>query len=313
VQDETDQRELGRETVDAAVSQPPDHDQPAVPAPDSEPQRPDTAPLPLPYDQETWQSLSDQPVSLPPPDEAATRSEELSESATPFGDQPTLPSRMFMPQQKRRPWLWVLWLPPLLVLGVLLALLGLYSLVPAVVQQTSTPTTGSLVRQNTATSSAAKSTPHGSASATARSTQGSGTPGSATMTATATSTATLPPTATPVPGQFGVSPASLQQRCSLVLPLASFLVTLSNQTASSVGYQVRVVTDLPGTSTPWASVSPASGSIPAGAHQQIDVTPNSGLCTDTLFHGTQPFVLRVTTVSGTSGTSTVTDDVSSAA
>jgi hypothetical protein len=291
------------------MSQPPDHDQPAVPAPDSEPQRPDTAPLPLPYDQETWQSRSDQPVALPPLDEAATRTEELSESATPFGDQPTLPSQMFMPQQKRRPWPWVLWFPPALVLGVLLALLGLNLLERAVVQQTSTPTTGSLVRQSTATSSATKSTPHTSASATARSTQGSGTPG----TATASSTATLPPTATPVPGQFSVSPLTLNQTCSLVLPLASFSVTLSNQTASSVGYQVTVVTDLPGTSTPWASVSPASGSISAGAHQQVDVTPNSALCTDSLLHGTQPFVLRVSTVSGTSGTSTVTDYVTSAA
>jgi hypothetical protein len=295
------------------MSQPPDHDQPAVPAPDSEPQRPDTAALPLPYDQETWQSLSDQPVSLPPPEEAATRPEELSESATPFGDEPTLPSRVITPQQKQRPWRWVLWFPPALVLGVLLALLGLNALVRAVVQQTSTPTTGSLVRQSTATSSTTKSTPHASASATVRSTQGSGTPGRATMTAIASSTATLPPTATPVPGQFSVSPLTLNQTCSVVLPLASFSVTLSNQTASSVGYQVTVVTDLPGTSTPWASVSPASGSISAGAHQQVDVTPNSALCADSLLQGTQPFVLRVSAVSGTSGTSTVTDYVTSAA
>jgi hypothetical protein len=90
-------------------------------------------------------------------------------------------------------------------------------------------------------------------------------------------------------------------------------VTLSNQTASAVGYQVTVVTDLPGTSTHWASVSPASGSIPAGAQQQVDVTPNSALCTDSLFHGTQPFVLQVTTVSGAGGTFTVTDKVTSAA
>ena len=284
------------------MSQPPDHDQPATPAPDSELQRPNTAPLPLPYDQETWQAISDQPVSLPPPDDPVTRPEELSESATPFADQPTLPSRMIMPQQKRRPWSWVLWLPPVLVLGVLLALLGLYPLVHPGVQQTSTPTTGPLVRHSTATSSATNSTPHASASATARSTQGSGTP-----------TATLPPTATPVPGQFSVSPLTLQQTCSLVLPLPSFSVTLSNQTAGAVDYQVTVVTDLPGTSTPWASVSPASGSIQAGAQQHVDVTPNSGLCTDSLFHGTQPFVLTVTTVSGTSGTSTVTDDVTSTA
>jgi hypothetical protein len=298
------------------MSQPPDHDQSAVPAPDSEPPRPDTTALPLPYDQETWQSRSDQPESLPPLDEAATRPEELSESATPFGDQPTLPSRpsgMITPQQKRRSWPWVLWFPPVLVLGVLLALLGLYSLVPAVVQQTSTPTTGPLVRHSTATSSATKSTPQASASATARSTHGSGTPGSATMTATASSTATLPPTATPVPGQFSVSPLTLNQTCSLVLPLPSFSVTLSNQTASAVGYQVTVVTNLPGTSTRWASVSPASGSISAGAQQRVAVTPNSALCTDSLLHGTQPFVLRVTTVSGTSGTSTVTDYVTSAA
>src|SRR5215472_9408210 len=158
------------------MSRPPDQGQAAAPVPDSEPQRPDTAPLPLPYDQERWQSLSDRPVSLPPPDEAATRREESSEFATPFGDQPTLPSRMFTPQQKRRSWPWALWLPPMLVLGALLALLGLYPLVQTVVRQTSTPTTGPLVRHGTATSSAATSTPHASASATARSTQESGTP-----------------------------------------------------------------------------------------------------------------------------------------
>ena len=278
------------------MSRPPDHEQPAVPAPDAEPQRPDTAPLPLPYDQEAWQAISDQPVSLPPPDDPVTRPEELSESATPFGDQPTLPSRMITPQQKRRPWSWVLWLPPALVLVVLLALLGLYPLVHIGVQQTSTPTPRPLVRHSTATSSATKSSS-----------------GSSTTTATASSTATLSPTATSVPGQFSVSPLTLQQTCSLVLPLASFSVTLSNQTASAVGYQVTVVTDLPGTSTPWASVSPASGSIPVGAQQHVDVTPNSGLCTDSLFRGTQPFVLKVTTVSGASGTSTVTDYVTSAA
>jgi hypothetical protein len=278
------------------MSRPPDQSQPVAPVPDSEPQQPDTGRLPLPYDQETWQAISDQPVASPPPDESATRPEELSEAVTPLGDQPTLPGRRIMPQQKLRPWPWVLWVPPMLVLGVLLVLLGLYPLVHGVVQQTGTPTTGPLVHHSTATRSAATSTP-------AR----------PTMTATASSTATLSPTATTAPGQFSVSPLTLQQTCSLILPLPSFTLTLSNQTASTVGYQVTVVTNLPGTSTPWASVSPASGSIPAGAQQQVDVTANSALCTDGLFHGTQPFMLQVTAVSGASGTATITDNVTSAA
>jgi len=284
------------------MSQPPDHNQPVVPAPDSESRRPDTGSLPLPYDQEPWHALPDQPAPLP--DEAATRREKLSQPATPFGDQPTLAGRMITPQQqKRRPWPWALWLPPALVVGVLLAVFGMY--VHATDQSTGTAATGHHGPHATVTSPATKSTAQGSASATARSTQ----PGSATVTAS--STATPRPTATPVPGRFSVSPVTVTQKCSLaVLPLSPFSVTLSNQTASSVDFQVTVVTKLPGTSTPWASVSPASGSVSAGAQRQVVVTPNSTLCTDSLFHGTQPFVLRVTG-SGTSGTFTVTDYVTS--
>src|SRR5215469_3606661 len=131
------------------MSQPHDQDQPAVPAPDSEPQRPDTGSLPLPYDQQTWQAISDRPIALPPPDEAITRPEEPSASVTPFGDQPTLPGRKIMPQQKRPRRSWALWLPPVLVLGMLLALLGLYPLVHAGLLRTITSTTGPHVRQST--------------------------------------------------------------------------------------------------------------------------------------------------------------------
>jgi hypothetical protein len=289
------------------MSQSPDHDQSAVPATDSQPPRPDTASLPLPYGQEPWDALPDQqPVPLPPPDEAATRRQELSQPATPFGDEPTLPGRTIPPQQqKSHTWPLALWLPPALILNMLLALFGLHALLQAIGQATGTPTTGLYGQYGTVTSTTTKSTPRGAASATARSTQ----PRSATRTATAFPTATPRPTATPVPVQFSVSPLTKYQTCSAVL-LPSFLVTLSNQTASSVGYQVTAVTYLPGTTKPWASVSPANGTIPAGAQRPVDVTPNSMLCTDSLFHGTQAFKLTVTAaVSGTSRIFTVTDYV----
>jgi hypothetical protein len=281
------------------MSQPPDNDQPVLPALDSEPRRLDTAPLPLPYEREMWSR----------PDELLTLPEEFSDSTTPFGDQPTIPIRPIEPRQQRRPWWWALWLLLALVLGMLL---GLSPLLHMGDQQTTGPTARPLVRQSTVTRSATKGKPHATASATARSGKGSGTPGRATVTATPRPTATPQPTATKVPGQFSVSPLTIQQKCSLILPLPSFSVTLANQTASSVGYQITVVTHLPGTSTPWASVSPASGSVPAGEQQRVDVTPNPKLCTDPLFRGTQPFVLRVMAVSGTSGTYTVTDIVTSA-
>jgi hypothetical protein len=280
--------------------QPPNHDKSAVPTPDSEPRRPDTGSLPLPYGQETWQAISDQPVPLP--DEAATRREELSPPATPFEDQPTLAGHMITPQQqKRRPRPWALWLPPALVVGVLLALFGLHSLGQAMDQPIGTPTTGVQGRLGTVTPADTTSTPQGSASATAGST-----PGSATVTAS--STATPRPTATPVPGQFSVSPLTEKQTCSAVLPLPHFTVTLSNQTASSVDFQVTVVTRLPGSSKPWASVSPATGNISAGGQQPVVVTPDSTLCTAVTVGRSQPFVLTVA-ASGTGATFTVTDEV----
>jgi hypothetical protein len=284
------------------MSLPPGNDQPAVPAPDGQPRRMDNAPLPLPYEQDMWSR----------PDERLTLPEEFSVSTMTFGNEPTIPIRPVGPRQKRRlrPWWWALWLLLALVLGVLLGLSPFFHM--EVKQPTSSPTSGALVRASTVTRAATRGTPHATASATARSGKGSGTPVSATVTATPRATATPPPTATAVAGQFSVSPLTIQQKCSLVLPLPSFFVTLSNQTKSSVGYQVTVVTHLPGTSTPWASITPASGSVPAGAQQRVDVTPNSKLCTDSLFHGTQPFVLRVMAVSGTSDAYTVTDNVTSA-
>jgi hypothetical protein len=91
------------------------------------------------------------------------------------------------------------------------------------------------------------------------------------------------------------------------------MLTLYNNTSGPVGYQTDIITDMPGTSTPWASASPASGTIPAGNSRQVTVTPNSGLCTDSLLSGTQPFVLTISAVSGATGTFTVTDSVTAVA
>jgi hypothetical protein len=223
----------------------------------------------------------DQPA-VPSPDESLIMPMGLGGPATRFGDESTIPIRPgqpIEPQPKHRPW-WVLLLLLTLALAMLLGL---------------SPFLYAAIRQSTMTSSVTGSTPTATA----------------TRTATARPTATRSPTATTVAEKFTVNPISTQQKCSAVLPLPSFSLTLSNLHTNSVGYHVSVVTPMPGTTTVWASVSPASGSIPAGARHRVDVTPNATLCTDSHFRGTKPFLLSVTAAPGVAGTFRVTDLVTS--
>jgi hypothetical protein len=180
---------------------------------------------------------------------------------------------------------------------------GLSNLFPFAGQSTGTATSA-----NSGTGANNTVTPGGSSGGGATVTVGSGTPPSSTVTPGGP-TVTPQPTATAVPGAFSVSEVDIQQQCTLVLALPSFTVTLYNQTGGPVGYQTTIVSTVPGSSTPWASASPASGTIPAGGSQQVVITPNSGLCSDQLLRGTQSFTLTIAAVSGATGTFTVTDAV----
>jgi cytoskeletal protein RodZ len=306
-------------------SQPPDTPTPKT-LPD--PQQPVLGkPLPLPYEPNMWQSGDYEHSSSFP--HGAQTNPAMPTPVVPPGvvdDAPTAPSRLKPPQdqpKKRRPWWWLLLIPLALLLLLLLLLCPfLHQAAQQIIQQGKTlPTvtaTATRTSQQTNKKNGGGPGVGNSATATAESHRpGSSTPGSSTPPASSTvttqPTASPRPTATPVPGAFSISAVQIQQNCTLVLPLPSFMLTLYNHTSGPVGYQTDIITDMPGTSTPWASASPASGTIPAGNSRQVTVTPNSSLCTDSLLSGTQPFVLTISAVSGATGTFTVTDSVTAVA
>ena len=286
--------------------------------------------LPLPYELLPHEPLP--PPILPPGLDTPNVTGAPSRAA---GDAPTAPlSPGVAPpapeRQRRKRRLWAL-LIPLLLLALFLVLCPCAFLFVIQRNAQSSPTTTvatgttSSTGQNSGPGAGRSPVSSGGPTGTSgpsgqRSPLAGGptlTPGGASATATLgatagpnpTATPVPAPTATPVPGQLSVSAVSVQQTCVLIGPLPSFSITLFNDTSGPVSFQTSVVTDMPGTGTPWASATPASGSVPAGRNQQVVVTPNSGLCTDQLLQGTKPFVLTISAVSGAQGTFTITDSV----
>jgi hypothetical protein len=120
-------------------------------------------------------------------------------------------------------------------------------------------------------------------------TDGSGTPGSPGSEPTPTGLLTASPTAiasptSPVPpvSVFGAGPQSFTQTCqSSFTVLPPLQVQLNNARSTVPVTWSASITETVGTSGHvWATASPPSGSVAAGATQTLTVTPESGLCND---------------------------------
>jgi hypothetical protein len=106
----------------------------------------------------------------------------------------------------------------------------------------------------------------------------------AAPTATARPTGTAVGTATPTSGPAssftvtGLTPSYSQCADNPVVPPATVVLDNSKGTAA-VSWQANVVDVIPGSTTPWATITPIDrGTVAAGKTQQIIVTPAASIC-----------------------------------
>jgi hypothetical protein len=115
---------------------------------------------------------------------------------------------------------------------------------------------------------------------------GTPSPAATTPSPTATpTTAAAPPTATTSTAPvvvFGAGPLFFTQTCqSSFTVLSPLQVQLNNQRSTVPVTWSASITEMVGTSGHlWASASPSSGSVAAGATQALTITPESGICND---------------------------------
>jgi hypothetical protein len=134
-------------------------------------------------------------------------------------------------------------------------------------------------------------------------------------------TAPPQPTLVPVPTHFvpivgfHVSPISFQQACTSPSdPLPALRVTLDNGGSNvAIDYQVAIVGKSPNGREPWASATPASGTVGAAQQAPLTLTPAGDVCSQLWMAGTtQPvsFTASVQLTAGGSGATMITDIVS---
>jgi hypothetical protein len=117
----------------------------------------------------------------------------------------------------------------------------------------------------------------------------------------------------PVVG-WQVTPTAFQQSCTGPSdPLPARTLTLDNGGSNvAVGYQVVNIGTSQNGHEPWATASPAAGTVDAGKQARLTLTPAGDLCTQLWSAGiTAPvnYTLGVQLTSGGSGATTVTDSV----
>ncbi len=107
------------------------------------------------------------------------------------------------------------------------------------------------------------------------------------------------PPPTPAPGDPNVSanPSGTSQRCTLS-GVSSFSVVITNSGHTTVNWVIVINQNAPNTSTPWASVSPSSGSsLTEGSRVTLTITPTSQDCS-LLSQQTYSFTIFVTNADG---------------
>ncbi len=136
-----------------------------------------------------------------------------------------------------------------------------------------------------------------------------------------TKTLTLADKVTPIRAvlNFSVSPLVVSQNCGQTFPAPAFSVVLNNtQSNVAVNWQISITQTDPAGNI-WATASPTSGTVNAGARAVLTITPffssaNVNLCNDLPANG-QTFaftaVIKYTASSGQGGSITITDNVTS--